>query len=922
MGGTVPRTGTGDLVGRDAELATLHRLLGPGRLVTLTGTAGVGKTRLALAYVHGQAHAYPGGVWFEDLADDNDDLTGFVPGDEPALLVLDTCEHRVEKCAMIVHTLMREHPALAVLATSREPLGVPGELVCRLGPLTVPQAAALFAQRMAAQGHPPAPGTEEAIERICRRLDGLPLAVDLAATRAVMLSPGQIAERLNDPLRLLSGGSRVAHARHRSLRAALCWSHALLSDDELLLLRRLTAFEDGFVIDDVEWVCSDGAITTDRIIDLLARLVAKSLVEVDTTGAVTRYRLLWIVRVHAMQGMPAEEAEAVRLRHAEYYARLAERAAEAIVNGAAAPHLDRIEAGYANIRAALRWCVSGGPLPIGARLAGGLETYWIMRGRLREGLDWLAALADASGAAADPLPGRVLAELTLSTAVLSTAAGEFATATAAGRRALTLFEDAGDEAGRRRAATVLAALRAMTEPASASRALAEITRPSAPGGRDPDRDGQAWAGVPLALLGCALLAAGDLAGARAASQRCVSIGRRHDSERSLEAGLLASARVAACQGAYDEAERALDQGLALARTIGDGWGVAEAMRGLGELAACRGRYGEAREWLDDAVKAARAAGSPQLLGECLDTLGRLLLDIGEHDNAGHVFSEVVELGERTTARYAAMGLAGSGAAILGSRGGPAATTFAEEAVARAREAADRPLMWWCLFTLGRVIRESDPGRAASTHHLALKIAADLGLRGRIADSLEAVAGLQAAQRGYERAARLLGAAHSLRDRLGLCRPPALASQYESDLETVRAALGAEGFGAAWTEGARLDEDRAVAYAGRGRESHGRGVGWAALTRAERQVALLASQGLTNREVGERLFVSPRTVQAHLSSVFAKLGIASRRDLAREVAARNRSLSLRESDAAAWHDHSGGAQDAEGGVAFGDGQLRP
>ncbi|WP_425580534.1 ATP-binding protein, partial [Streptosporangium amethystogenes] len=239
MDGGLPRRWSGDPVGRDVELAGLRDLLGSARLVTLTGAPGVGKTRLAHAYAHTWAGAHPGGIWFRDLTAGSGDLTGLdalavVPGEGPALLVLDTCEHVADRCAVTVPELLGTHPGLRVLATSREPLSVPGEVTYRLAPLDVVRSARLFAERAAAQGRPASPETAEAVQEICRRLDGLPLAVELAAARSIMLSPAQIAERLDDPLRLLAGGSRTAHPRHRSLEAAIGWSHEMLPGRERL----------------------------------------------------------------------------------------------------------------------------------------------------------------------------------------------------------------------------------------------------------------------------------------------------------------------------------------------------------------------------------------------------------------------------------------------------------------------------------------------------------------------------------------------------------------------------------------------------------------------------------------------------------------------------------------------------------------
>ena len=347
-------------VGRRKELLELPGVLASSRLLSLTGAGGVGKTRLAVRLASGLVNEFPDGVWLVDLAPLSvPDLVaqtiatalGVREGpqrsardalldtlrDRELLLVLDNCEHLIAACAELVEALLRGAPALRILATSREALGVSGETVCRVPSLSLPEALAsvpvdalvdseatqLFIERASAvdPAFTPTPDNADAIARICRRLDGIPLAIELAAARVVVLSPEQIEARLQDRFRLLTGGARTAVARQRTLEATVDWSYQLLSDVERQLLSRLSVFPAAWTLEAAEHVCGGDGIDEHDVLDLLSRLVSKSLVVVDSEFAgERRYRFLETVRQYARERLvQAGAADRLRERHFEFF---------------------------------------------------------------------------------------------------------------------------------------------------------------------------------------------------------------------------------------------------------------------------------------------------------------------------------------------------------------------------------------------------------------------------------------------------------------------------------------------------------------------------------------------------------------------------------------------------------------------------
>jgi predicted ATPase/DNA-binding XRE family transcriptional regulator len=436
-------------IGRQSELAEIQRLLASTRLLTLAGAGGVGKTRLAFEAARRLAADYADGIWLIELATLSD--AGLVPRkvasvlgvreasgvtllakliqtlrSKRSLLVLDNCEHLLQACAELADSLLRACPSLHILTTSREPLGIGGETVWRVPSLSVPsplgtsritaltqsEAGQLFLERAnaALPGFEVTERNAQALAHLCRRLDGIALAIELAAAWVPLLSVEEIVERLDDTLRLLVGGSRVAPPRQQTLRATLDWSYTLVTQPERELFVRLSAFAGGWMLSDAEMVCAGPVVPREVVLHLLARLVKKSLVlaEPGPDGPV-RYRLLEPVRQYARERLVETEAvHLVQRQHAQHFLELAERAEAALRGPDQALWLERLDREHDNLRAALAWAETSGDTQIGDRLAAALARFWAIRGHLREGLGWLDA-ADPVGREVSAARARLLA---------------------------------------------------------------------------------------------------------------------------------------------------------------------------------------------------------------------------------------------------------------------------------------------------------------------------------------------------------------------------------------------------------------------------------------------------------------------------------------------------------------------------------
>jgi non-specific serine/threonine protein kinase len=485
-------------VGRRDTTALVKRLLSTSRLVTLTGAGGAGKTRLALHVAREVRRAFPDGAWLVELAALREpallyDTMAAAFGlrnlstqpstevleehlrDKRLLLVLDNCEHLLDDCAHMVTRALRAAPDVQVLATSREPLRAAGEQVWTVGPLTFPvvtnganpalmggaagrqsEALALFEQRAAAvvPGFTVSRDNETTLARLCQRLDGLPLAIELAAARMRILSVEQLLDRLTNSYDLLTVGDRTALPRHQTLQAAVGWSFDLCSELERVIWARLSVFAGSFDLDAAEYVCAGGDRLAggDDVFAGLAGLVDKSVLAREDHGHAPRYRMLETIRQYGRERL-AESGEdcAVRARHRDYYLSLAENADADWFGPHQADWSSRILREQANIRSALDYCLTvEGDAPVGMRLAAALWFFWILSGHARDGRYWLERAL-----AADARPSRERAKALWVAGSLAVWQGDLALARARLDQCISLAQEIGDESALTSARQVL-----------------------------------------------------------------------------------------------------------------------------------------------------------------------------------------------------------------------------------------------------------------------------------------------------------------------------------------------------------------------------------------------------------------------------------------------------------------------------------
>jgi len=906
--------GTDVFIGRGGELGALAEALASSRLIVLTGPSGVGKTRLAREVAARIAGRYPSGAQLVELAALTD--PALVPQavakalsiwEQPGravtetlasrlrrrqmLLLLDNCEHLLQACARLTDTLLRACPQLTILATSQAGFGIAGERVWPLDPLPVPgagaaadtlassEAVSLFGARAAGTkpGFSLTPDVTPIVAEICRRLDGMPLAIELAAARVSALTPGEIVDRLDDRFTLLTGGSLAVLPRHQTLRTAIEWSHGLLSRGEAELLARVSVFTGGWTLEAAERVCGEGLARSD-VLASLSGLIAKSLVLADTSGRESRYRMLETIRLYGAERLAdAGETEAMHARHARWYLAVAKRAEPELTGREQTLWLDRLEADHDNLRAAMSWAVRQGDAESALRLAAALTLFWRIRGYWTEGRERLMAALAVEGAG----DARGRAGALWGVGFLAMMLEDHAAALLPLEECLAIARELGD--GRLEARTLLLLGNSAGLSNHPVRALETLSQ-SAELARQVD---DSWClAHALALISRGHLAGGDTEAARAVIEECLDTAHRAQDWQSLRMGLTVSGVIALSQGDYGAAESMLTEGLEASRQLGEPYFTSVLLTLLGDLHSGRGEYPRAREFLQEAAALNGEGVMPSAVCATLSSLGELALGEGDLAQAGDLFAESV-----STAGEVGLGhsraLRGLGERALAEGDWQQAATLLGEALTT-NPKPDRAIRAAVISSQANLARqEGDMQRAVLLHVEALEIRHHSGYLPDVVTSLEDLGGIAAEAGQFERGTRLLGAAQALRDTLGCVRSPVRQRDHDADVDRARQGLGPRRFGKAWKEGLATHVDEAVSYAlrGHGRRAQWKG-GWAGLTRAERMVAGLVAEGLTNVEIGKRLFISPRTVETHLTNTFSKLNISTRRQLAAEASRRN------------------------------------
>jgi predicted ATPase/DNA-binding CsgD family transcriptional regulator len=635
-------------IGREGDLAAIEQLLSTSRLVTLTGVGGCGKTRLAIQVAITVHEHYADDVWLIDLvplrepalvsqlvaqslglrltADEHplEALLRFV-GSKRMLLLFDNCEHLTEAIAELAQGLLSRAPDLHILATTREVLGVAGEVIYPVSGLACPSmgqeeaaegqnrrnlqelmaydSVQLFVDRAKACAphfrltFENAPATVE----ICCRLDGLPLALELASARMNVLTVQEIADRLSDRFAFLTAGPRSGYdPRHQTLRATIDWSYTLLSEDEQILLRRMAVFEAGCTLDNVEAICSGDGISREGILDQISSLVSKSLVGADTIGRPrAHYRLLETIREYALEKLEeAGEMERQRDRHLEQYLTRAEEAAPKLNDTYQQLWLNWLEGEHDNLRAALVWSLKsepkGGKVEAGLRIAIALIRFWEIRGYIAEGLIWFERLfARVDECVSVGVHARALAYASF----LAMFIGDAAKSLAYGRQAVSIAEAAGDE-------------------------------------------GREVLSIALAGLASGVRVMGDYSTAFALEEQLIQLLRETPEDPFfLGMALLAHGSVAIELGDYDTARITLDESLAIAREAGDTFRIAHGLNAIGDLARCQQLYEDALISYETSAALLREVDAQHDLASVLQNLGHTCLHLGDIERAQTLFVE-------------------------------------------------------------------------------------------------------------------------------------------------------------------------------------------------------------------------------------------------------------------------------------------
>jgi predicted ATPase/class 3 adenylate cyclase/DNA-binding CsgD family transcriptional regulator len=834
-------------LGREHEVAAIRDLLHREdvRLVTLTGPGGTGKTRLGLQVAADLSDLFASGVFFVNLAPISDPAL-VVPTiaetlviregsgqtllerlteelrQRQMLLLLDNFEH-VVSAAEQVAALLTACPQLKVLVTSREVLHVRAEHEFPVPPLAVPDpnhlpdlamlshhaAVALFLQQ--AQAVKPdfqlTDANARAIAELCVRLDGLPLAIELAAARMKLFPPRALLARLGQRLSVLTSASRDVPARQQTLRNTIAWSYNLLDATEQQLFRRLSVFVDGCTLEAIEALCTSLDSESEPVLDVVASLVDKSLLQQveQQTGEESRFVMLETIREYALERLESHgEPETARRVHAAYFLQLAEEAEQGMAGPQQAVLLERLEQEHDNLRAAMQWSLEhvGERKAMALRLGGALFSFWFVRGYFSEGRDFLERVLARSEGVAAPVQAKAL----YAASQLHEALGSHDRAERFYEQSLALYRELGDTLGI----------------ANCLHLLADIS----------------WG-------------RGNLTVARALGEESLLLFRELDDKRSVAYLLYHLGSLAVEQGEYARGRDLLTESVTINRELGDTRITALSLFALARLHRLSGGdLAQAHTWLDESFALFREVGDKESIANCLYLLGMLALDEGD------------------TAR---------------------AASRVEQALALFQEMKLQDGTALSLYALaGAATIQGNYARSQALYEEGIAVARKVGGTRMIPSGLEGLAAAVAAQGNQVLAAHLWGTAEALREAIGMPIPPVERAPYNRAVAAARAQLGEQAFAAAWVGGRTLSPEQALATPGQvafpvptqgerssfptpaAPPSYPDG-----LTAREVEVLCVMAQGLTNEQVAERLVISPRTVETHLTSIYSKIGVSSR-----------------------------------------------
>ncbi len=787
--------------GRKRELEELRALVTDHgeRLVTLTGPGGSGKTRLALEVAREVMHHFDGAVWFVPLADLRDaelipgaiadalglqrsphldplDQVASVLREQCSLLILDNLEQLGQAAGPVVRSLLDRSRSTTCLATSRRPLDLPGERLYSVPPLLTPEVGAsaeellsyasvrLFVDRAQA-AQPDFQLTEsnaQTIAALCERLEGVPLAIELAAARAQAMTTGEMLAQLHRPFAFLVSRRRVTEERHTTLEAAIDWSYQLLPDELQRFFASLSVFRGGCTLEAAQAVCEEP-----RALEYLEELTASSLLTTEEIEGVMRFRVLETLREYGWERLSSQGSSRLRDRHARYYLALAQEAAPELRGRKQAQWLRRLGAEHDNFRASLGWlATAAGGAAEGLALATALARFWSARGHVSEGRAWLA-------------------------------------------RFLSLVEDAGDSLPRARALVAAGALAAADADVTGAPPL--LQEALALCERLGDLAGMAAA---LASLGLIATWAGDPAGAESSYTACLSAARQANDRWAIATALGGLSLTAALRGEGGVARALGEERLAMERELGDPMQISEALHNVHVGALLQADYPRSRAAVEECLQIRRDLQYPLGIGQALHELGWVLLDSGDTVGARGCFEECHVILTELRFSFGFVLTLWSLARVAYHEGDlTTARRLVEEATAAARALKSTYALGLILWTTARIdLAEGDVPQAR--RHLAEALAAvqSVGAWEAQVRCVEALAELLITHDEPELGLRLMAAANALRQRLDTHVPQIDRPAHERMLQTARQALGEKTFSAMWAAGTAMDWSEALEVA--------------------------------------------------------------------------------------------------------------
>lgn len=915
---TVPNNLPSELtsfVGRKEELDELLAVLSSAKIVTLSGTGGCGKTRLAIELAGTVAEEYPEGVWWVELANAQNvsdatmaalgiaDTHGQSPdsriashlGSGKVLLILDNCEHLLGGCVEMLGSVLPRCKNLTVITTSREAIGLDEEIVWKVPPMALPSvgkdsappsltafdSVRLFIDR-AVDARPNfrvSNETAPAVAEICARLDGIPLAIELAAARVRVMSVERILTGLRDRFRLLTDRSEATPARQSTLLASVEWSYDLLSGKERDLLRRLSVFAGSFDVDAVEHVCPGGNLEMIEILDLLGQLVDRSLVQFDYVHG-NRYRLLETIREFAAEKRnDSGEEKYFRDRHLGYFNTLAQELEPILENQLDPSILDRFEEDRANFIAALEWSLTQNEAESALLLGVSLIPFWRFRGYYWEAETWLRRVLEAPDQTSLELRGRALFGLGLMRLTGMDVEAGFGLGDV--QEALMIARSIDDRRTMSRCLAQLAFTELLLNPDDRSENLEEALSLAKEEGDVGD--------LIFALIAISYTHTYFQNRHNDADETIAKLRAINDELNSRWLDSVCNAMTGEADlrlGRFGDGRSHLEAALAAARDLGDPIVEMISAMSLVELEVATGHYQAAHQLVEESRDRLARSARGRLEGVELSLITGLIAE-GNLDRARSI-------GKPVQKTIRAFGLPHYFAARVGVLMARINEQDIQEARAQCEEALQTSQMihnpWLTsqiTYELGRIAhREEHFDKAEDLHHEAMALQVTHGFKPDVLDSLDAIALLAIELESWAEGVRLISASNMARQELGSVRWALDEAEVKAGLERAREALGKQAFTKASEEGPGLSLAQAVAYASRARGERRRpSTGWASLTPTEIEVVKLATRGLTNPEIAERLFISRSTVKTHLTHIFTKLGVSTRAELAGEATRR-------------------------------------